>query len=347
MIVAVDIRFAVEDYRNFIFKIFDRITKRNPQHSFLFICYETYDSSLFFSENVIPVVIKSAKIPLLTQVLTDKKVAAVLKRYKAEVFVTPTFIPLTNVPQCLIYNKNISEKILNKAKAIVTPSVFSKNNIIENYKIKTDKIDVVHAACDEDFQPVDFIEREKIKEEYTGGNEYFLYKEENTSLDNLLNLLKAFSLFKKRQKSNMQLLIASQYQINPSFLKQLNLYKFKNAVKTYNSISKSELVKITAGAYAAIYFTNANSFYFSPIEGLRCDVPVIINDTEVCRELCGDAALYVNPADNSNIGEKMMMIFKDEKLRSALINMGEKQAKKYTWDTAAEHLLQSIEKAVK
>ena len=346
MIIAVDIRFEIENYRNFIFQTFGRIFKKNPQHSFLFICNDTYNSSIIFSDNVIHVVVKSAKVPLLSQVLKDKKVAAVLKKYKAEVFITPTFISVTNVPQCLIYNKNVSANTLNKVKAIVTPSVFSKNNIIEKYKINPDKMDVVHPACDEDFKPVDFIEREKIKEDYAGGNEYFFYKEENTSLDNLLNLLKAFSLFKKRQKSNMHLLIASQYQINPSFLNQLNLYKFKNAVKIFNSISKSELTKITAGSYAAIYF-NSNNFYFSAPEGFQCDVPVITNDTEVCREICDDAALYVNSAENRDIGEKMMLIFKDEKLRSALIDKGKQQAKKYIWDTAAEQLLQSIEKAVK
>jgi glycosyltransferase involved in cell wall biosynthesis len=347
MIVAVDIRSAEEEYQNFILQTFGRITKTFTQHSFFFIFDEPHDASLIFSKNVIPVVIKRAKLPLLSQVVTDKKVAAVLKKYKAEVFVTPTFISLTNVPQCLIYNKKISEKALTKAKAIVTPSAFSKDNIIEKYKIWADKIDVVYAACDEEFQPIDFIEREKLKEEYADGNEYFFYKDENASSDNLLNLLKAFSIFKKRQKSNMQLLFASTSEFDPSFLEQLNLYKFKSDVKILGGISKSELANITAAAYAAIYFNNANTFYFPALEAIKCDVPVITSNAGVLPEIFSDAALYAKIENNKAFAEKMMLIFKDERLRRELIEKGKQQIKKFSWDIVAEQLWESIEKAIK
>jgi glycosyltransferase involved in cell wall biosynthesis len=59
------------------------------------------------------------------------------------------------------------------------------------------------------------------------GNEYFIYSGEIGTHKNLLNLLKAFSAFKKRQKSNMQLLIAGKCLDGNTkiFLKALRLFK--------------------------------------------------------------------------------------------------------------------------
>lgn len=346
MVVAVDIRFAEEDYRNFIYQTLGRLARQYLQHSFIFILEDQqYDDTFIASQNIVPVVINKTLVPLLSKVLTDKKVATVLKRYKAEVFLTPTFLSQTNIAQCLIINKEIPVTSFKKAKRIISSSAFSKQNIIAKSKVDPEKIDIVYPGIEDAFQPADFMEREKIKEQYAGGNEYFFFKEENTSLDDLLNLLKGFSLFKKRQKSIMQLLIVSHYQLNPSFIQQLNLYKFKNDVKVFNTISKNELVEITAGSYAAIYI-NKPDFYFSQLESFKCDVPLITNDTDGSREICGNAALYINPADNRDIGEKMMLIFKDEKQRSDLINKGSQQAHKFSWNIAAERLWQSIEKAV-
>ena len=40
------------------------------------------------------------------------------------------------------------------------------------------------------------------------------------------------------------------------------------------------------------------------------------------QEIAGEAALYVNPADPDNIGDQMMRMYKDESLRTSLIEKG-------------------------
>lgn len=58
------------------------------------------------------------------------------------------------------------------------------------------------------FQPLPWEEKIKVKEQYTAGTEYFLYAGSFRPGKNLVNLLKAFSLFKKRQQSNWKLVLA-------------------------------------------------------------------------------------------------------------------------------------------
>ena len=337
MVIAVDIRFS-EDHQNFVYQTFKRITAQHPQHSFIFIFDKPFDPSFIFSENVTTVVVKPKKISLLD----DLKISSLLKKYKADVFVTAKFLSQTKVPQCLIAFDKLAGRSLNKAQVIVTASEFSKKEIVEKYKIDGGKIDVVYKGVDEIFQPVTFEQKESIKEKHAGGNEYFLYAGTISSGNNLLNLLKAFSAFKKMQKSNMQLLIATKTKPTTEFLETLRLFKFKDEVRILD-VSENELATITASAYAFVYpFAKG---YLYALQAMRFGVPILISDAGYMPEICGDAALYFDHNDHKNIADKMMLIFKDEKLRQQLIEKGRELVKKYSWDNTANSLWKSIEKA--
>ena len=68
------------------------------------------------------------------------------------------------------------------------------------------KLHVINPGIDEIFKPLDWEEKEIIREKYAEGKAYFLFSGDINRRSNLINLLKAFSFFKKRQKSNMMLL---------------------------------------------------------------------------------------------------------------------------------------------
>ncbi len=182
----------------------------------------------------------------------------------------------------------------------------------------------------------------KIKEKHADGNEYFLFTGK-VRLDNLLNVLKGFSVFKKLQKSNMQLLIASQNEITKEILEMLRLYKYKSEVKILD-VDKKTLAAITGAAYAFVY-PFAQGGYSHLLEAMRCDVPVLTSNTGCMPEVCGDAALFFDYKNHKDIADKMMFIYKDEKLRQQLLDKGKEQIKKYSWDKTAELLWESIEKA--
>lgn len=336
MVVAVDTR-GTPLYKKFILESFKIITAQYPDHSFIFIAHQSLDPYFIFPENVTQVLVKQTKIPLLQQV----KISSLLKKHKAGVFVTSQVLN-TKIPQFLIVIDKLSPKSFRKAKVIVTTSLSSKKEIAEKYKIEENKINVVYHGVDEKFQPVKYEEKEKIKERYAEGNEYFLFYGDDQSTDTLLKLLKAFSVFKKMQKSSMQLLIVSKQNLSKEFLKEFDLYKFKDHVKVVKNIEVTELPQITGAAYALISFSAG---YTEVLEGMRYDIPVIAANEDVIEEVCGDAALYFNNNNYKDIADKMMMVYKDENLRQQLIDKGKEKVKKYPWKNSAASLWKSIEKA--
>ncbi len=373
MVIAVNTRFLLptylEGYGNFINESFSRLTKQFPQHTFIFIFDRKYDPIFIFSKNIVPVILPpETRHPFLWWIWFNIRIPLVLNKYKAEVFVSGDgFCSLfTKVSQCvvvhdlaflhyprfikrshLLFYKKFTPVFLKKAKRVATVSEFSKMDIIKHFKIDSEKIDVVFNGVSDTFKPVNFEEREAIKEQYAGGNEYFLCTAAIHPRKNLLHLLKAFSIFKKKQKSNMHLVIAGRLAWkHEEFTELLRTYKYREEVNLLGYVEQSKLIKITAGAYAMVYPSLFEGFGVPLIEAMRCKVPVLTSNVSAMPEIAGDAALYFDPQNYADIADKMMLIFKDEQTRQELIKKGVIQAARYSWDRTAELLWNCILKSV-
>jgi glycosyltransferase involved in cell wall biosynthesis len=373
MIIAVNTRFLLADYLegygNFIFETFTRITKNHPEHQFIFIFDRPYDQRVVFEKNVTCVVTgPAARHPLLWKLWYDIKIPSVLKKYKANVFVScDGFCSLrTKVPQCLVvhdlaflhypafnkrphllFYKRYTPKFLDKAASVATVSQFSKQDIITQYNILPDKIDVVYSAVKEIFHPVSDEIKAATKNKYTAGKEYFVYAGAIHPRKNLMNLLKAFSVFKKRQQTNMKLVLAGRLAWKyEAFKESLKSYKYRNDVVMTGYVEETELVNLIGSSYGLIYPSLFEGFGVPVLEAMRCDVPVITSVNSAMQEIAADAALYGDADSHTDIADKMKLLYKDENLRKELIEKGREVAGKYNWDKTASLLWQSIEKAL-
>ncbi len=373
MVIAVNTRFLLVDYLegygNFIYETFRRITEQHPEHEFIFIFDRPYDKRFLFSNNIKTVVTgPAARHPLLWKLWYDIKVPVILKRYKVDVFVScDGFCSLgTKVPQCLVvhdlaflhypsaikkshllFYKRYTPKFLGKAISIATVSEFSKKDIIAQYGTDAKKINVVYNGVKEIFNPINNEAKATIKNKYTDGKEYFIYAGSIHPRKNLITLLKAFSVFKKRQQTNMKLVLAGrlawQYE---SFEKDLKSYKYRNDVVLTGYVEEAVLAEIIGAAYGLVYPSFFEGFGVPVLEAMRCDVPVITSADSAMQEIAKDAALYADANSHTDIANKMMLLYKDENLRKELILKGRQIVKQYSWDKTATLLWQSIVKVM-
>lgn len=321
---------------------FIQLAKLHSQHTFLFF-FETENSLTDLPENITSVVITPpATTAVKWRIRYNLKLPSALKKNKADIFISERFVCLkTKVPQILMqpdltfiyqpsliekkqisfYKKNTS-RFLEKASDIIVNSSFSKKEIVQRFKIAEQKIRVIYTSV-KNLAPATFEEKELMKEKYAEGNEYFIYYGIISTEQNLVNLLKAFSFFKKRQRSKMQLLITGKRgEKYEEFVRSLQSYKFKNDVKLLPDIIKTESEKIFASAYAMVYVPMYESEGIEVIEAMKSGVALIVSETQFLKEYCADAALYVKPDNINDIAEKMMLLFKDEQKRKELIEKG-------------------------
>ena len=373
MRIAVNTRFLLPDYLEgygyFVYETFKRITQKHPEHEFIFIFDRPVGKRFIFEKNIRSVVTgPPARHPLLWKFWYNVKVPAVLKKCKADVFVScDGFCSLaTNVPQCIVihdlaflhypsfykrshafyYERNTS-KFLNKAKIVATVSEFSKQDILTHYKTEPAKIDVLYSAAKEIFQPLSEEMKNKTKKKYTEGKEYFVYAGAIHPRKNLVNLLKAFSIFKKKQQSNLKLVLAGRLAWKyDSFVKNMKTYKYRNDVVMTGYLDENELAKVIGSAYALVYPSLLEGFGVPVLEAMQCDVPVITSMNSSMEEIAKEAALYFDPNNYGDIADKMMLLYKDEKLRDELIEKSKQIVSRYSWERTAELLWQCVSKTV-
>lgn len=372
MNIAVNTRFLLGDHLEgigyFTREVFMRLTLKYPEHQFYFLFDRPFDKEFVFSSNVHPVLLgPAARHPVLWKYWFDVRIPGVLKKIKADVFVsTDGFCSLaTRTPQCMVlhdlgflhqplaykgshlqYLKYYTPKFLRKAASVATVSEFSKSDILKFYPDAAEKINVVYSAVKDSFQPVDFETKESLKAKFTGGKEFFIYIGALQPRKNLVNLLKAFSLFKKRQKSEMKLVFSGRLAWkNNEFLELLKTYKYRDDVVLTGYLAERELADLLGAAYALVYPSFFEGFGVPILEAMNCQVPALTSQNSSMQEIGGDAAVYFDPNDVKDMGDKLMLIYKDENLRSGLIEKGKIIAKNYSWEKTADLLWAAIEKA--
>jgi Glycosyltransferase Family 4 len=165
----------MEGYGWFVQEVFSRLANQHPEHEFLLVFDRPYDPQFLFAPNCKAIVVgPPARHVGAFLYWYNIAAPAALRKFQPDIWVQPYgFCSTTSsIPQLLVlhdlaflhypksiawhqllYYKLFTPKFLQKAKKILTVSAFSKKDIIANYHLEDNKIEVVHGAAREIFQP--------------------------------------------------------------------------------------------------------------------------------------------------------------------------------------------------
>jgi hypothetical protein len=137
----------------------------------------------------------------------------------------------------------------------------------------------------------------------------------------LLFLLKAFSLFKKRQQSSMQLVIpASILASLPAGSIDWDNYKFRSSIVWAPIHSIATVYQVEAKAYACIGMDEQGNASWWLQKTAQLQVPLLLSDrVPLDHETPKEALLFFSSTILQDLADKMMEIYKDENLRSQLV----------------------------
>lgn len=373
MVIAVNTRLLLtgklEGIGWFTLETLRRITVNHPEHHFIFIFDRPYSNEFIFSENITPVVIgPPTRHPLLWYFWFEFRIPAVLKKYKADLFLSPDgYLSLnTSVPQLAVihdinfyhrpedlpwlkarYYNYFFRKFAKKAKRIATVSFYSKEDITRSFKVDYDKIDVVYDGINPAFVPVSPEERIRIRMKYSEGHPYFLFVGALHPRKNVTGLLNAFDAFKSVENNPARLIIVGgvMHKTGEIFETYENM-RYKNDVIFTGRIPTSELHHVLGAAMALTFVPFFEGFGIPVVEAMSVGVPVICSNTTSVPEVGGNAVLYADPCKTEQITEAMIRIAGDQYLREDLIEKGFAQKEKFSWDKTAELLWLCVEKAL-
>lgn len=346
MVIAVNSSHFLKSADNdFVYDYFLKVALSKPGHQFIFIAPFAKDEHQVSSKNISTVISAPAgKHPLMWKIWLNYTLPGIVRKHAIDILINTDavcslhtrvkqYIFISDLsflyPGCIysekqqkFLKKNLPS-YLHRANKIITIADFLRKEIIQRYAIDEKKIILMRLTAGDLYQPADWIEKEDTRERYAEGKEYFLFSGDINPRNHLLNLLKAFSFFKQRQKSNMQLIIISKsVKVNNPFIESFKTYKHRKEVHILIELPPEDMRKVTAAAYAFVYPSLDDGFAIPPLQAMHCEVPVICSHTRALSEITGEAALYIDPSNFEDIADKMMLVFKDETKRQDMIKKG-------------------------
>ncbi len=239
-----------------------------------------------------------------------------------------------------IYRYVISRSCRN-ASRIIAVSEGTKQDIVKYLGVDPERIDVIYeGVAPRIHYQADPARIEMIKSKYNITAPFFLYVGQWRAHKNLVRLIRAFAILRRRYNLDHQLVIVGQRDPLspeiPATIKQLGL---QDAVITTGYVSDSSLPDFYSAAEAFVFPSLYEGFGLPPLEAMIQGTPVISSNVSVMPEILGDAALYFDPLNVEDIAAKLYQFATSHKLKYELKERAEMQVRKYSFAKMARETL--------
>lgn len=354
----------------FTINTFQRIIKANPQVSFVMLCDKNFTESYFDFPNVeIRRLFPPYRHPVLYILYLEFILPFVLWRSKPDLFVSAEgFLSLMSSSRQLplIYDLNFEhnpenlsfknrlyfrfffKRFARKAKRIATISEFSKQDIVNWYKVPAEKIDNVSCGINSNFYVLSAEAKKVAQQKFSNGIPYFFFVGSMHPRKNMLRLLQAFNIFKEKTGSDFKLVIAGAMVWNKSEI--MDAYEqspYKSDINFTGRLSDDDLKLALGAAYALSFVPIFEGFGLPIVEAFEAGVPVLAANATSLPEVAGDAAVYADPFNVQSISDGLVKLYENKNnLCDQLIAKGFEQKKLFSWDRTAKLLWESMQKAM-
>lgn len=342
-----------------------RLVAAHPDDEFLFFFDRPYSKEFIYGSNVRPIVLfPPARHPILWYAWFEFSVARALRRLKPDVFFSPdNYLSLrASTPTVMIthdlahlhypeqipglvrrYYNHFVPRFLQRADRIVAVSDYTRQDIISQYQIPPEKVELIYNGCREQFVPVPKKEQAEMREKYAGGRPYFFYLGAVHPRKNVDRMIRAFDRFKAATAAPLQLLIGGRLAWQTSDVRAAyEGAESKADIHFLGHVPEADLPRLMGAAFALVYVSLFEGFGLPVLEALRCGVPVISSTTSSLPEVTGEAGLLVDPTSEEAIAEAMQRMYGEPELYRRLVAAAPGQVAKFSWDRAAAQLYEVL-----
>ena len=238
----------------------------------------------------------------------------------------------------------IQKKRLKKMKAVITDSQVWQQEIANLTGYPDKNIYVVPLAAGEEFE---LIRNKKtlnsVKEKYQLPEKFILYVGDVNWNKNVGGLIRAFYKL-KTQNSKLVLIgkafLESNLNETKAIVQLIKQYGLINQTRVLGYVPTEDLVAVYNLATVYCQPSFDEGFGLPVLEAMACGCPVVASQSGSLPEVCGDAALMVDPQNSQSISTGLEEVIINEKKQKFLQKKGFEWIKNFSWEKTASQTIE-------
>ncbi|KPJ85712.1 hypothetical protein AMJ57_02085 [Parcubacteria bacterium SG8_24] len=286
---------------------------------------------------------------------------AVVTVHDLAVFDYPEWFP-ERVPGADIFSRKlVVPRSVRHAERIIAVSRQTKWDLIRLFSVAGSDIDVVHEGGlvrvpAPSHRDASF--RKTVMRKYSlERKRYALFLGTLEPRKNVEAAVRAFVLFMERSRGRHDdavLVIAGKrgWKAKTVFetIRQANAALGRNKrgeerVRYVGYVSPKEKRVLLHEAKVFIFPSYFEGFGLPVMEALQSGTPVVCSRIPVLEEICGEAAVLVNPYDDEDIAEALLQFYNDDRFAKNMAATGQERGALFSWDRTARETIRVYERA--
>ena len=233
---------------------------------------------------------------------------------------------------------------VKRAAKVITISQYSKNDIIQLYRAKPEKIKVIYPGFDNSlYQPrIPLAKLKQVRDKYGIRGKYFLFVGTLQPRKNIARLIEAFSLLKTNTKL---VIVGKKGWLYDEILAIAQKLKVDNRVIFTGFAESNDMPALMKYSRAYVLPSLYEGFGIPVVEAQACGALVVVSRVSSLPEVVGNSGLYIDDpksvTDIRNALQKVLDLSKKKRLE--LIETGKQNATRFSWKKAARELVSALE----
>ncbi|KAF2510787.1 glycosyltransferase family 4 protein [Flavobacterium zhairuonense] len=233
------------------------------------------------------------------------------------------------------FYRNATPILARNAIKILSVSNFSKNEIVKYLKVSEKKIEVIYNAVSDTINPSRNNEISTSNINYILDYKYILAV---CSIDPRKNLQRLIDSFSELNLPDIKLVLVGKKSNHFN----VKLKSDSNNIIFAGFVSDFELAMLYDNCDFFIYPSLYEGFGIPPLEAMYKESATIVSDIPSLREVCADAAIYVNPYDTESIKKGILKLIDNSVLKEEMRIKGKARSTFFKWEDSGEKVYNLI-----
>jgi glycosyltransferase involved in cell wall biosynthesis len=227
--------------------------------------------------------------------------------------------------------------VARQARAVITDTECARHDLVQVLGLSPEKVHVIHLAVSASFQPLyDQKKREWLQQKYHLPEQFILYVGTIEPRKNIHRLIQAVGRLHQAGYCSHLVLIGPNGWLMEDLQQEIEQLGLAGYIHYLGYVPQEDLPGLYSLATIFAFPSLYEGFGLPPLEAMACGTPVLTSRQSAMEEVCGEAAVLVDPRNVAEMTAGLQTLLTDGAQRECLRERGFERVKQFTWAKTAQ-----------